>query len=181
MAIRKQFLEGVASRHGSMAWVIYMALVAAPVMFVAVAWAVIAPAPGALTPPTGPQPLTPLFLPVLGILALLTALAGIIVRRSATPERLARSGIKTQAIPGIPPPDSEEERQLAGAVARYQMALILSLALTETTAIFGFILSFLAQDLTYVLGFSALALGIDLLFLRPNPGIYDRLARAVRA
>ena len=150
-------------------------------MFLTVAWVLIQPAPGQLVPATGSEPL-PLFLLIgLGAAALAAAVAAFVVRTViATPARLAVREAPSGDIPSLIPPEGEDERRLAASVGRWQTAFIVALALSESVAITGFVLSFLSRDLTYVLIGAGVAVALDIVFLRPDPTIYEKLVQQVR-
>lgn len=164
-----------------MSWVLFAALAGAPIMFLTVAWTLVNPAPGLLIPAGGAQPLPMTTLVGLGAAAVVAGGLAIVIRTVfATPERLVVAAVPEGQPPSLVPPESDDERRLAASVGRWQTAFIVSLAVSESMAVMGFVLSFLALDLTYILVGAFLAVTIDILFLRPDPTIYEKLADRVR-
>ncbi|MEO1233328.1 MAG: hypothetical protein AAFZ18_30960 [Myxococcota bacterium] len=181
MSLRRSFTKELAARHGSLTWVLFAALAGAPIMFLTVAWVLVEPAPGLLVPTTGPEPIPPFQVIAMSIIAAGAGILAFLIRAViATPQRLTAQEVPTGTIQSLVPPESDDERRLAVSVGRWQTAFIVALALSESMAIMGFLLSFLARDLTYVLIGAGVAVALDIVFLRPDPTIYEKLIRQVR-
>lgn len=157
-------------------WVLFAALAGAPLVFVFVAFT-LAQGPSAGPPLEGSAD-------VVGILAamsVLSAIQAVLIRRTLMRiERLTGAGVPETVDPLGLKPQSDAEKALLASVKRYQSGHIISLALSEAAALFGFVLTFLTKDIQYVVGGAALALVVDFLFLRPTPHLYKTLAREAR-
>ncbi len=89
------------------------------------------------------------------------------------------------ANPQIPPalkvaPDSDDERRVIGATQRYQTLVIVTLALAESGAVLGLVLTMLSGAPMYVATLAPVVVLVDVVFLRPDADIVSRLAEAVQ-
>ena len=75
---------------------------------------------------------------------------------------------------------SEIEQRLVGLPALYFAPFILGLALLESVGIFGLILTFLSQDVTYVIPFSGAAIVLMILRRPRLEAIFERAERLSR-
>lgn len=114
----------------------------------------------------------PLVIPVLYAAAITVALASILLRRfmeakaSVAPPRVAQNT-------DVPPSSEEERRFAAGAMASSQISIV-TFAMSESVALFGFVLSFLSGEMTHYAALTALSFVLLLFVHAPTK---DRIVR----
>lgn len=181
MAIRAEFLSKLSSSLGRTLAILWAALTLSPVLFMVVGW-VLTNGPNA-----SPRPaVDPILIQVLiGLGGVLVASSVLVHRLLTEQDRLARGQSliprgQAEVSPVVgasqPTPEGPAEEALAEASRQYFVASIIALAVSESGAIMGLVLTVLSGSFGYVATLAGAAVVVDILFLRPDSEIYARLA-----
>ena len=176
--MRPEFVADLTQRYGRMNRILWLAMTAAPILFLVVAW--IQTSDPAFRPADAGS-LLPSVLAALGLS--LVAIAVVVRRAMATPDRLlagATTATPKNEPPGMMLPESDGERRLASAAKRYQFALILTLAIAEFGAVVGFVATILSGNIEFVATCVALIIVADVLALRPRDDIFKTVSAEIQ-
>lgn len=171
--IRDAFREALRAQAGRIAWVLWAAMTVSPLLFVGVVWFVVVQNGG------GGEGLPEIAETAIMVVATSTLVLSVLLRKYGERPSLLVGASATMVPPGMPAPENEAERRLLGAALRYRVLFLVSLALSEAGAVFGFVLSFMSSDISFVLVFGWASVLVNLAFLRPSGGIYKQLEKAI--